>query len=52
MRAGKGNQVAGGGGRVGPGTSEWAEDGPDRRLGLGTLHTHDYVRWASSYNRK
>lgn len=48
-RASEGNQVAGGGrsGEAGPGTGKWAEDGPDRRLGLGTPPTHNFVQWAS-----
>lgn len=37
----------GGVGGMGLGTGKWAEDGPDHRLGLGTLPTHDFTHWAS-----
>lgn len=46
--AGEGNQLAGRGGRVGLGIGERVEDGPDRRIGLGTLPAYDFVRSASS----
>lgn len=36
-------------GGVGLGTGKWAKDGPDGKLGLGTLHAHNFVFWASSY---
>lgn len=42
--AGKGNRVAGRGSGAGLGSGKWAEDGPDCRLGLGTLPAHDSVR--------
>lgn len=38
----------GGSGEAVLGTGEQAEDGPDHRLGLGTLFVHDFMRWAFS----
>lgn len=36
-----------GGVREGLGAGEWAEDGPDYRLSLGTVPVYNFVHWAS-----